>query len=639
LPRLAWALLALPLAALPLLDCAKVQDDNGNATGGAPVSSGGSGGTIRPNTGGMPPIKVGCNGPCSDFPATPIFDTGTSDADAGPLAGDAPEGGMPCITEPTDGAMFPSNWLRPRVAFSNTNQVAKITFHSDKEDHDLVAYTKASTWAMPKDIWSLVTSHASDVGDVTVTVRIGNSQSKVKFRIAPVPAMGTMVYWSADPTQAGKDSATCAPSGTGGAAGPGKCDNDSYLEGFEVGDEMTRVVLKVSQVKQQSRDGGGNNFQNATCIGCHAGMPDSSYVVFVDSYDWRGVVAAVNNDAANNIAVGGTYPTLTPGGRQALLQPGWGPFSFADATAAPDLWTTGSRIGVASLGAPDPSKEWHGNEPDANPAPHLAWINLEAANMGSGSQSNWIYVAYDPAAGVASGNGLGILSLTGDPNGGAVFPSFSHNGTSVLYSSTHAALSGRLERNDGANMRSNKAGSTDLYTVPFNGGLGGKVAPVDGAATKDFEEYLGAYSPDDNLIAFTRVPAGERMYANPNAEIAIVPAGGGKVVTGAVNQPPACSGKKSPGVNNVWPRWSPAVQGFGGLTYYFIIFSSNRMGLTAKSTYMSSPVPIVQLYVATVTIDELQQVVIYPAIYLWNQKTDRMNLTPAWSTFTIPPIG
>jgi len=63
------------------------------------------------------------------------------------------------------------------------------------------------------------------------------------------------------------------------------------------------------------------------------------------------------------------------------------------------------------------------------------------------------------------------------------------------------------------------------------------------------------------------------------------------------------------------------------------------MGLTAKSTYMGGAVPIVQLYIATVTIDELQNITIYPAIYLWNQKTDRMNLTPAWSTFTIPPIG
>jgi hypothetical protein len=50
-------------------------------------------------------------------------------------------------------------------------------------------------------------------------------------------------------------------------------------------------------------------------------------------------------------------------------------------------------------------------------------------------------------------------------------------------------------------------------------------------------------------------------------------------------------------------------------------------------------VPIGQLYITVITIDELQNITSYPAIYLWNQDPTRLNLTPAWSTFEIPPIG
>ena len=50
-------------------------------------------------------------------------------------------------------------------------------------------------------------------------------------------------------------------------------------------------------------------------------------------------------------------------------------------------------------------------------------------------------------------------------------------------------------------------GLTNIYVVPFNGGLGGLATPVNGAATPEFEEYYPELSPDDRLMAFTRVPA------------------------------------------------------------------------------------------------------------------------------------
>ena len=65
---------------------------------------------------------------------------------------------------------------------------------------------------------------------------------------------------------------------------------------------------------------------------------------------------------------------------------------------------------------------------------------------------------------------------------------------------------------------------------------------------------------DDKLIAFTRVPVGQEMFANPSAEMFVVPHQGDAKTEAqrlAANDPPACSGKSSPGINNHWPKWSP----------------------------------------------------------------------------------
>jgi hypothetical protein len=177
---------------------------------------------------------------------------------------------------------------------------------------------------------------------------------------------------------------------------------------------------------------------------------------------------------------------------------------------------------------------------------------------------------------------------------------------------------------------------TDLYTVAFNNGLGGHASPVAGAATSQFEEYYPAFSPDDKFIAFTRVPAGQVMFANNSAEIAIVD-NGGNVQTLAANKPPACTGKSSPGVNNHWPKWSPEVASTGGASYYWLVFSSIRAGLPAVTGLDGVAHEISQLYMAGVRVDETG-VATFPAVYLWNQPTDHVNTTPAWATFMIPPV-
>src|SRR6185295_12250842 len=110
-------------------------------------------------------------------------------------------------------------------------------------------------------------------------------------------------------------------------------------------------------------------------------------------------------------------------------------------------------------------------------------------------------------------------------------------------------------------------------------GLGGFATPLAGASSPQLEEYYPDYSPDDELVSFSAVPAGQTMFANPSSEIALVTAKG-TPATGrirlAANDPPACTGKFSPGVNNHAARWAPQALTAGGRTYYWLVFSSNR---------------------------------------------------------------
>jgi Tol biopolymer transport system component len=173
--------------------------------------------------------------------------------------------------------------------------------------------------------------------------------------------------------------------------------------------------------------------------------------------------------------------------------------------------------------------------------------------------------------------------------------------------------------------------------------MGGAATPVNGAASTQFEEFYPAYSPDDRFIAYTAVPAGEVMYANPHEEIYAIAGTGGTAQRLKANDPPACSGKTSPGINNHWPKWSPDVaNGPNGSKYYWLIFSSNRADLppvqVRQTDGSTKAVLISQLYLAPVIVTETGDVGSFPAVYLWNQPTDRVNTTPAWESFVIPVI-
>ena len=622
--------------------CAGVKNspDGTGGTGGRPTGLGGHG-----------VVQMKCSGPnglCTDFPTEPLVDPGVATNICS-----APSGSGPCILEPEDGSLFPNNWLRPRVSVQGMAGPMKITVHSDKETNDLVVYTASNNWKMPKDIWNNLAMHVLD-SDITVTVcGTSGGKSTSKFTIAPAGASGSMVFWAANPASADIDQHACQTNLTAACLGA------AQLLGFSVGDETTEPVLTINQVAQRSRTDSGNPAP-VTCIGCHSATPDKGFVTFADSYPWRTATASVQGSAAA-VPSGMSFPTVTPGGLAALLQPGWGPFSFSlNKDPSNPYWQPGMRIGIGSLGLDNPLVPDYGNHPDQNDSPHLAWFNLEAPNahiMQPGDNGNWAYASFAPGMGIASGNSLGFIEHTGDMCGGfpcgAGMPSWSHDGLQIVYVSTNAALSGRFNREvaqpgsvpDPTLTSTNQMynglrgpGMTNLFTVPFNGGVGGPASPVNGAATTENEEYYPAFSPDDAFIAFTRVGGGQTMYANPNAELYVVPTKGGTASRLAANNPPACSGKSSPGVNNHWAKWSPDVSTGGRGKYYWMIFSSNRADIPPQVSSTGRPIKMSQLYLAPILVDENFTVNSYPAIYLWNQPTTSVNTTPAWETFDIPII-
>jgi hypothetical protein len=600
-----------------LLGCAKVgsvSPDGGAGTGGAGhggAGHGGAGGRDASATGaaGMTvdaAVDVGsdgpsslappqsCNGPCTDFPVDPIIDQGTPLDAPTMFAGPPPLGAGPCITEPEDGALFPSNWLRPRVKWKGgpLGIPHEVRFHSDLEANDLVVYTTRDSWVMPKSMWLNLSSHVRDQ-PITVTVRDpAHGASTVKFSVAPVAAAGGIVYWAADPAEKGSN----------------KPATSSSLQGFPVGAEAPGPVLSVRDVQMQTRAANGS-LRNVTCIGCHSSTPDGLSVAFVDNYPWSMAIAEVQPGRT------GLVPTyVTPGGTDTIRQPGLGIFSFSWA-----YWKDGQRYAVAPYYLDMPCGQYK----QTNSSVRLAWLDFEAPVVTGGCP--------------VEGKHFGIIARDND-NRGAANPTWSHDGTTIVYSSAPVGQDGRLQM-----------GPSDLYQVPWNDKAGGPATPLPFAAEPGAEEYYPAFSPDDKLVVFDRVPSGDPMYANPKAELYVVPV---KDATQAyrlpANDPPRCSGMTSPGVNNHWAKWAPGYgdpgklpaklpQDEAGRTYYWLIFSSNRYGSPPVRARDGSMVQVSQLYMtAVVSSDTGLQM--YPAIYLWNQNPATLNTTPAWDSFKIPVV-
>jgi WD40-like Beta Propeller Repeat len=623
-----WILVAT--AAASGFGCAGVKPHSSTGSGGSGV---GTGTGLTTGSGGSGVVMpMACNSLCTDFPPDPI-NTNIPAIDPGMFG--TPSGAGPCVTEPEDGSLFPNNWLRPRVRVPGAAYL-KITIHADLEANDLVAYASGESWKMPLNIWQGLASHVVQQ-PVSVTVQLpSGGATTVKFQIAPVAAGGSMVFWSADPSAVGKNLAD--PSITTGAI-----VNDSYLDGFTVGDESTiavangKPVLAITDVQQPTVDNNGNTRTTPRCIGCHAGTPDGDYVAFNDFWPWSAAFAGVTPNASS--AVGYPLPgyggatctnwnTCLPtcaqgstctGGRTYVQEPWGGAVAFS-----PAHWSIGGtdRVAIMATQLPDPTMPWSQNDKD--PA-RLVWMDTNSTSF---TMINGVPV---PLQGTA----WGPLLHTGDL-GGVAFPTWSNDGTTIVYSSTAGATGdqdGRLNQ-----------GTTDLYSIPYNDRAGGTATKVPGGSSTGLEEYYAAFAPDDSMLAYTAVPAGQVMYANQQAELYVAPFGASNARTPTrlvANDPPACTGLKSPGVNNHWPKWSPNVQAANGSTFYWIIFSSNRYGtppVSASNSGTTTVVQVSQLYITAVTISEVGVITTYPAIYLWNQPLNRLNTTPAWQNFNIPII-
>jgi hypothetical protein len=225
---------------------------------------------------------------------------------------------------------------------------------------------------------------------------------------------------------------------------------------------------------------------------------------------------------------------------------------------------------------------------------------------------------YDDGSGVyqlvwtdlhATAGGTGVITRKNDP-GQAATPVWSHDGRTIAYTSSSFVLDGRLTDQP-----------ADVYTVPWNGGIGGNAKPLPGASDSATNEYYPIFSPDDKYVAFDRAPIGN-MYSEPTAELWLVAAAGGASQRLAANDPPMCTGVASPGVSNSWPKFAPQAVTVGATTYYWVVFSSTRQG--------SLP----QLYIAGIT-ETGGQVTSYPAIWVTSQDPTEGNHTPAWDYFNI----
>jgi len=598
------------------LGCAGVKPastGSGTAGGGNATGIGGFGGSMT--------MAMPCVGQCMDFPPTPVL-VGSAPANAATIFGGAGTGspGGPCIIEPQDNTLLPYNWLRPRFRFTGGAGLYEIRLHASNQANDLVVYTTETTWTMDKSYWSLLSVHTRDIPiEVTVrsappgggTVQLG---SHIAFTVAPVSANGKLVYWSTS----GTTYFNGQPTGS-----------ETLLNGFAVGDEGVVEVLRpyvngLPQVAMKTYDQ-GNNPRNVKCIGCHTSTPDGSFIAFNDFYPWGAVLASGSPPA------GAAPPTnlLGVGGVNAITQPWVGITSFSKAH-----WAAGDHIMVAPLGTcGNGAPCGNGGGMDMDQQSGLAWFDLENTtpgdrNMGFGPSLkglawNWIYA---PATGRY-----------------AAAPSFSHDGTQVLFTMTDKVKSGRLGTSSFAH----------LYTVPYSksGPQNATAVPGDGSADGRVQ-YYGTLSADDKMIAYNELNAtvaGQQhpaldsmdsgttldgMYAQPQTEIFALQSTGGTKHRLAANDPPQCSGQPtSPGINNSWPKWSPQVETYGNRTYYWMIFSSWREG----GKYPTGG-PIAQLYMTAVTTDEINIQTNYPAVYLWNQPATSSNHTPAWDRFQIPDV-
>ncbi|NLE86766.1 MAG: hypothetical protein GX607_10240 [Myxococcales bacterium] len=609
-----------------LAGCTDTTEPPGEAAAFPPGGTHGAGGSLFGGDGGgsESPTKLtrSCESECLHFPEEPIL-VGV-DASLISVFEDAEEGTAPggCVLEPQDDSMVPPNWLRPRFRWTPLpgETLWEVRVQADREKHDLRAYTNEPSWTMPADIWRAAAHN--DYGDtLTVVVRGYEpasgvvSRSTSRLHIAPVLAGGSMVYW--------------------GTTGPVTMGGKSQLYGFGIGEEGTLDALRVEEVAEfpvleangeLKREEFGSGPGEVRCIGCHTSTPDGDAVAFTDGWPWNTVIASIREENR------GARPSWVSQASSRIIQQPW----LGAPTFSKGDWATGRRYMVQSFGDPT-NVGWPGANQNQTGQDRLVWFDLAYRGTlpDSGQQLN---VDVPALEGIA----FGFLARNGDRRG-AVNPAWSHDGTTIAYTSSSHTADGHPGPARDTDIFDGVP-ENDIYLVPFNDGAGGEARPLDGASSEGVQEYYPDYSADDRWIAFTRAAElnDRKVYYRADGEIYVVPAEGGAPVRLAANSPPACSGEVSPGVINSWPKWSPSVQTDGERRYYWLVFSSARsypeqFSLPADE-WSPQDTRSSQLYMAAIVVEGDQIVGNHAAVYLWNQTKDTTNLTPAWDEFQIPPV-
>ncbi|MES1206306.1 MAG: hypothetical protein ABUS79_10255 [Pseudomonadota bacterium] len=549
--------------------CAGVNDKPSGGTGGSarPASGGASGGSSggrvaatggRPATGGSPVDAGPAVPPLTDFPPDPVIVTGAP-ANASTLFKTAPRtSGAPCLLAPVAGTLMPRNWLRPRfdVTPSADENLFELTLATASFAHKLVVYTTARTYTLDAAIWDGLRAGVYDQ-PITVTIRALTLSGTGTVQNPPSPAV-TGDFTIAPVDAPGKIVYWAIPNGS----------SDGMLRGFGIGEEGVEDVLVPSQLVAPTFDSG----QKDGCIGCHSATPDGLSVGFQLGPHANSNGPDSYYDSIASIAGGtvGQKPAWVTTGQLAVIRTLRGIPTYSRGH-----WADGDHI-VLLMDGQNQGK--------------LLWLNLDT----DGAQ--------------------GTIARTGDP-AGATEPSFSHDGTQIVYVSATSFGDGRLGN-----------GPADLYTVPYGNRAGGVASKLAGAADPAYTEYYPAFSPDDAYVAFTRVTGNGTGYNNNQAEVFVVSSTGGRALRFGANDPPACqNGQRSPGVTNDWPKWAPESTSANGKTYYWVTFSSTRSGRP-------------QLYVAPMVVGAGGVDVDHPALYLWNQPATDSNHTPSWDDYQIPPI-
>ncbi len=306
----------------------------------------------------------------ADLPSAPVVDaTGgaATPADAAALFAAAGQGAQagPCVIEPETSALYPRNWLRPsfRWVVPPGENIFEVRLHVGNQANDLLVYTTQNTWTMPKDVWTSLDQDSYDE-PMTLAVRGGalegnavtgvSAASTASMSIAPVPAPGSVVYWTTTSTTA--------------------------LKGFRIGDENVEPVLTPAQVQQP----GGT-----TCVGCHTATPDGDYASFCilgGGPDWDNTLANIQPGQT-----GRTAPWLGAGASAFLSSN-----AFGISTFSPAHWAPGDRIEISMY----------------QEQSELVWIDLEATQM----TGQWGKLALNGDPQQIAGGAAGAPSWSHDGN-------------------------------------------------------------------------------------------------------------------------------------------------------------------------------------------------------------------------------